>query len=89
MALSLLSHILHPHPDVTQKISLSEPLAGALLVSPWVKFATDDESVRRNATSDLVTPAAADRWSSLFMGEQAPCIAMFETNPIHRLSKAG
>jgi acetyl esterase/lipase len=68
MALSLFSHILHPHPDVKHKINLSEPLAGALLVSPWTKFTTDDDSVKRNEYSDFVTAGAADRWSSLFMG---------------------
>jgi acetyl esterase/lipase len=47
---------------------MSEPLAGAILISPWTKFATDDESVKRNQNSDIVTPAAAKRWSSLFLG---------------------
>ncbi len=69
MALSLLSHLLHPSPEIQPKIQLSEPLAGAILISPWVKFATDDDSVKRNATSDMVTPQAAHRWSSLFLGE--------------------
>ena len=68
MTLMLLSHLIHPHPEV-QPINLSEPLAGALLISPWTKFATDDDSVKRNALSDIVTPQAADRWSSLFLGE--------------------
>ena len=68
MALSLISHLLHPHPDV-EKVELSEPLAGAILVSPWVKFGTDDDSVKRNMTSDYVTAAAADRWSSAYLGK--------------------
>ncbi|KAK5170203.1 uncharacterized protein LTR77_004789 [Saxophila tyrrhenica] len=68
MALMLLSHLLHPHPAVTSKINLTSPLAGAVLISPWTKFATDDDSVRRNQSSDMVTPAAANRWSSLFLG---------------------
>lgn len=67
MALSLISHLLHPHPEV-QKVGLEEPLAGAILISPWTKFATDDDSVKRNATSDYVTATAANRWSNLFLG---------------------
>ena len=67
MALSLISHLLHPHSDVS-KVDLSEPLAGAILISPWVKFATDDDSVKRNGTSDYVTASAANRWSSSFLG---------------------
>ena len=69
MAFSLMSHLLHPHAEVTNKISMDEPLAGAILISPWVKFPPDDDSIKRNATSDMVTPDAAKRWSSLFMGK--------------------
>lgn len=69
MSLALLSHLLHPNPEVKPRIELNEPLAGAVLISPWVKFATDDDSVKRNATSDMVTPQAANRWSSLFLGK--------------------
>ncbi|KAK5114112.1 hypothetical protein LTR62_002681 [Meristemomyces frigidus] len=67
LALALISHILHPHPSVP-KLELKEPLAAALLISPWVTFVPDDECVRRNQRSDLVTPVAAKRWSSNFMG---------------------
>jgi hypothetical protein len=70
MALSLLSHILHPHPQVADdlRIQLSGPLAGAILTSPWIKFPTDDDSATRNAGSDFVHKAAADRWASAFLG---------------------
>ncbi|KAK3686902.1 hypothetical protein LTR37_019344 [Vermiconidia calcicola] len=71
MALMLMSHLVHPHSSVSSSINLSEPLAGALLISPWAKFATDDDSVRRNQNSDMVTPEAAHRWSSLFLGSSA------------------
>ena len=68
MALSLMSHLVHPHPEVSNKISLSEPIAGAILISPWIKFTSSDDSFQRNATSDMVVPAAVERWSSLFRG---------------------
>ena len=68
MALSLISHLLHPHSDVPN-IDLNEPLAGALLVSPWVSFATTDDSVQRNMYSDYVTAPASKRWSSSFLGK--------------------
>jgi hypothetical protein len=66
MTMTLLSHILHPHPDISPKITLNEPLAGALLISPWAKFPTDDPSVKRNANSDMV-----------LMGET---LALFQTS---------
>lgn len=70
MALGLLSHILHPHPDFEDElqVKLSGPLAGAILTSPWVKFPTDDESATRNAGSDFVCKAAAVRWADAFLG---------------------
>lgn len=67
LTLSLLSHLLHPHPDVS-KLSISEPLRAAILISPWVKFATDDDSATRNKYSDMIGPDAAHRWASAFLG---------------------
>lgn len=70
MALGLLSHILHPHPDLKDelRVKLSGPLAGAILTSPWVKFPTDDDSATRNAGSDFVCKEAAVRWGAAFQG---------------------
>ncbi|KAM0720339.1 hypothetical protein Q7P37_004475 [Cladosporium fusiforme] len=69
-SLALLSHIMHPHPDLPEelRVQLPGPLAGAILTSPWVKFPTDDDSVKRNEGSDFVCKPAADRWASAFMG---------------------
>ncbi|KAF2209347.1 hypothetical protein CERZMDRAFT_47242 [Cercospora zeae-maydis SCOH1-5] len=69
MAVGLLSHLLHPHPDV-QKLTTEEPLPAAVLISPWIKFSTTDDSFRRNATSDMIPAAAADRWQKLFLGSK-------------------
>lgn len=71
MTLGLLAHLLHPHPSVT-KVELSEPLATSILISPWVKFDTDDDSWKRNATSDMIPPPAAARWKALFLGDHLP-----------------
>jgi acetyl esterase/lipase len=70
LALALLSHILHPHPNFEDelRIELPAPLAGAILTSPWVKFPTDDNSVKRNEGSDFICKEAANRWSTAFLG---------------------
>jgi len=70
MALALISHILHPHPELGNelRVELPSPLAGAILTSPWVKFTTDDASVKRNETTDFICKEAADRWSTAFLG---------------------
>ncbi|KAK4539772.1 hypothetical protein LTR36_010360 [Oleoguttula mirabilis] len=68
-ALAVLSHVLHPHTDIAE-VKLSEPLAGALLISPWSNIGTLDKVQHRNQGSDYVTPKAADRWASLFLGDK-------------------
>ncbi|KAL1843961.1 hypothetical protein VTJ49DRAFT_6365 [Mycothermus thermophilus] len=50
----LLGHLLHPHPAATE-VSLSEPLAGAFLVSPWLSAHNDWASVRRNSGIDMIS----------------------------------
>lgn len=67
LSLAVLSHLMHPHPDVPE-IKLREPLMAALLISPWAQFVPDDESIKRYQASDMVTPGAAKRWSSNYMG---------------------
>jgi len=79
--MSLLSHILHPHPKVPTRITLSEPLAGAILISPWLNFRTADETITSNATSDIVAVPVGIRWSNAFLGDSPkdnynqPCLA--------------
>ncbi|EMC99246.1 hypothetical protein BAUCODRAFT_146213 [Baudoinia panamericana UAMH 10762] len=64
---SIFSHIMHPHPEAPA-IHLKGAMPAAVLIAPWVKFATDDGSVKRNESADMVTPEAAHRWSSEYLG---------------------
>ncbi|KAJ4368524.1 hypothetical protein N0V86_009429 [Didymella sp. IMI 355093] len=66
LVFSLLSHILHPHPDVSA-LKFESPLGGVLLVSPWVGFRTDYPSFSSNATLDLLAPLALRKWSAMFL----------------------
>lgn len=68
LALSLLSHIRHPHPGVFP-IKLQCPLGGALLISPWVSFRTDSPSYKSNVHLDVLSPLALRRWSAMFLGQ--------------------
>ncbi|CAK1354803.1 hypothetical protein CB0940_01388 [Cercospora beticola] len=70
LTIGLLSHLLHPHPELPNPTA-GGSLAAAVLISPWIKFSTTDDSFRRNATSDMIPPAAADRWKKLFLGEKS------------------
>jgi acetyl esterase/lipase len=68
LVMSLLSHVLHPHPDVF-RLQLESPLGGVLLLSPWVGFRTDYPSFKRNADLDLLSPFALRKWSAMFLGK--------------------
>ncbi|KAJ8111471.1 hypothetical protein OPT61_g5944 [Boeremia exigua] len=68
LALSLLSHILHPHPDVFV-LKLESPLAGVLLMSPWVSFRTDYPSFKTNETLDMLGLVGTRKWSAMFLGK--------------------
>lgn len=69
MTVSLLSHLLHPHPAAT-KIVLTEPLASVILISPWNKLFPSPSSMDTyKQTSDMIVPSAGQRWSSMYLGK--------------------
>jgi len=68
LALSLLSHILHPHPEV-EKLELKEPLRGALLISPWVTFRQDNKSFKQNYNTDMISAVMLRRYVGMFLGK--------------------
>jgi acetyl esterase/lipase len=69
LALSLLSHIAHPHPSGTvPKVELQGKLAGAVLISPWIDFNLDTSSFTTNKYKDCIDRAAVDKWSASFLG---------------------
>lgn len=57
LVLQVISHILHPHPDVP-RISLSGPLGSAYLMSPWVSLTTETLSFKVNSASDALSREA-------------------------------
>jgi hypothetical protein len=62
--------MLHPYSDLEDelRVKLPSPLAGAILTSLWVKFPTDDSSVKRNESSDFICKGAVNRWYTAFLG---------------------
>lgn len=72
LALSLLSHISHPHPDPSvPRLNLASNLAGAVLVSPWLDF---DMTLSPNASrqKDLLGPVTGKKWSAAWLGSEWP-----------------
>lgn len=68
LCFSLLSHILHPHPEVSTKFRLAQPFAAAVIISPWVDFAVEQPSFSRNLQTDYLDQRVGDRWSNAFLG---------------------
>jgi acetyl esterase/lipase len=77
LALSLLSHISHPHPSTElpiPKVSLPQgaKFPGVVLISPWVSFGVTDPSFKTNAYKDCIGVSAGTAWSSAWLGEPWP-----------------
>lgn len=67
LALALLLHLSHPHPEI-DPISLSSPLAGVFGLAPWVNFSTDWPSFKENAYKDILTERVLNEWSGTYHG---------------------
>lgn len=78
LVLSLLSHVLHPHPDMLA-LKLERPLRGALLLSPWVSFATNWPSYTTNLTLDMLAPVSLRKSTAMFLGKTTT--ATLEADP--------
>ncbi|KAJ5375013.1 Alpha/beta hydrolase fold-3 [Penicillium concentricum] len=70
LALALLSHLAHPHPqEIVPKISVDEPLGGMMLLSPWVDFRTDHASSSENSDRDVISAKTLNSWAQIFLGQ--------------------
>lgn len=73
LTVGVLAHLLHPHPDPSvQKLELSEPLKGAVLISPWISFDVETESAKTNVKKDYCPPEATERFATTWKGEAKP-----------------
>ena len=54
LALQLASHILHPLSSIPPPPMLAQPLAGAILISPWCSYSVNAPSYTRNDSKDLL-----------------------------------
>ena len=72
LALSVLSHLAHPHPSIPA-LSLTGNLAGALLLSPWmIDSRADYESHRQNADRDSLSLRTLNSWADMYLGDTTP-----------------
>lgn len=66
LAVGVLSHMMHPHPEI-EPLTLETNLGAAILLAPWASFRTDWPSVTSNANKDVVSSTSANIWSETFL----------------------
>jgi len=77
LALQLLSHSLHPlpNPDIP-RVTLSSPLRGAFLISPWVSLSASSKSHKENNGLDFLSERTLRDWGAQILkdvpAEQIP-----------------
>ena len=68
LSLAVLSHIMHPSPDVLP-LQIKQPLKALMLMAPWISF-RDQPSMQRNAYKDFLSPDIIKKWSDMYMAGQ-------------------
>jgi len=72
LILSLVSHILHPHPSPSvPRVTLPSPLLGCLLICPWVSFDGNGASFKENVYKDCIDPEGSQKWIRALAGDHA------------------
>lgn len=62
MSVGLMSHILHPLKGL-KPLTLEQPLAGLMLISPWVSFESGSKSYVRNKSKDIHGAHSMHEWA--------------------------
>jgi acetyl esterase/lipase len=83
LVVAVLSHILHPHPEVPA-VKLEQPLLGTLLYSPWVGFNTNARIYPSfdNEPFDIIAPLSLRKWSAMFLNKANPVDAEVDPGPV-------
>lgn len=67
--MGVLSHLSHPHPAIkTLALPNREPLAGCILISPWMLLDTEFPDHEIDSRGDLITEDVALPWSTAYLG---------------------
>lgn len=69
LVISLISHILHPHPSILPlKLPETSPkLAGLVPISPWTTFSKDYPSFTESYNKDIIFNHLVDTWSRWYV----------------------
>lgn len=67
LAVGVLSHIAHPHPEI-KPLAISSKLAGAILIAPWTLLDVEFPDQEIYHGGDLITQAVAGPWATSYLG---------------------
>lgn len=82
LALGLLSHLAHPHPEIAP-LSLPAKIHAVLLISPWSALTnTNTPAFATNAERDMFDARTLDRWWPAFLGSDSPFAGDFYSEPV-------
>ena len=81
LAIGLISHLTHPHPEIPA-LHLPTKLHAALLMSPWCSFNTHTRAYDANAEQDCFDRRPLERWSAAFLGSDSPFAGDFYNEPV-------
>lgn len=82
LALGVLSHLAHPHPEI-QPLSLPSKINAAMLISPWASLTqTHTPAFTTNAQRDMFDARTLNRWSAAFLGNPSPFAGDFYSEPV-------
>jgi acetyl esterase/lipase len=82
LALGVLSHLVHPHPEI-QPLSLPARIHAAMLISPWTSLTqTQTPAFITNAERDMFDARTLNRWSAAFLGDASPYAGDFYSEPV-------
>ena len=82
LAIALLSHLAHPHPDVAE-LKLSARIHGALLISPWCSLTQHSTPAHvRNAERDMFDSRPLSRWATAYLNSTSPFAGDAYSEPV-------
>ncbi|KAG6105847.1 hypothetical protein E4U14_004916 [Claviceps sp. LM454 group G7] len=68
---AVLSHLKHGH-EAIEKLTLSEPLAAAIMMAPWTGLNKPDVVLERYSGGDVISKASLHRWAVNYTGDAMP-----------------
>lgn len=82
LALGLLSHLAHPHPEIAE-LKLDGKIHGAMLISPWCSLTQHSTAAHsRNAERDMFDSRALSRWAAAFLNSTSPFAGDAYSEPV-------